>query len=98
MNVYLENQQLMLVGQIHFANAEQVYQQGLQIIQSQSLPLVINGEALEHGNTLALAIFVQWIRQVPHTHDLVFKSLTTKMLKILQASHLEHELTVIDSV
>ncbi|GAB3048242.1 STAS domain-containing protein [Acinetobacter apis] len=94
MELYVKDQQLMLVGQIDFNNAEHVYQQGLKIIQSHPLPLVINGEALEHGSTLALAVFVQWVRHVPHTHDLVFKALTKKMLNILQASHLDHELTL----
>ncbi|SDC24372.1 STAS domain-containing protein [Acinetobacter boissieri] len=90
------NQSLVVKGQIDFTNAEQVYQQGLgAILKQTSFPVVIDLSALEHGNTLVLAVFVQWIRQVPNVNDLVFKSVPKKMLKIIESCHLEHQLNMV---
>lgn len=90
------NQALVIQGKIDFTNAEQVYQQGLEVILKQaSFPVVIDLSALEHGNTLVLAVFVQWLRQVPSFDDLVFKSVPNKMLKIIQSCHLEHQLKMV---
>ncbi|MBF7684181.1 STAS domain-containing protein [Acinetobacter sp. B5B] len=90
------NQNLVIRGQIDFNNAEQVYKQGLAMILKQSsVPVVIDLSALEHGNTLVLAVFIQWLRQMPNVSDLAFKSVPNKMLKIIQSCHLEHELHMI---
>lgn len=91
----IKDQALWVSGQIYFDNAEQYYQQGLKLIQSQSLPLVVNLSELEQGSTLALAVLVRWLRQTPQAQGLVFQDVPQKMLKIIQACHLEHDLKLI---
>ena len=90
-----KNQELCVTAKIDAQNAEQVYQQGLKLIQQQQLPVVVNLAEMQHGSTLALAIFVQWLKQTPQTQDLKFKAVPEKMLKIIQACHLEHDLNLI---
>ncbi|EGT90897.1 hypothetical protein ABNIH3_18581 [Acinetobacter baumannii ABNIH3] len=80
------NQELVVSGKIDFENAEQQYQAGLAIIKKQtSFPLIVDLKQLEHGNTLALAVLVQWLRQTPQKSGLHFKNVPEKMLKIIQA-------------
>ncbi|MEW7966710.1 STAS domain-containing protein [Acinetobacter baumannii] len=76
------NQELVVSGKIDFENAEQQYQAGLAIIKKQtSFPLIVDLKQLEHGNTLALAVLVQWLRQTPQKSGLHFKNVPEKMLK-----------------
>lgn len=98
MTVKLEfvQQSLIIDGKIDFSNAEYAYKQGLTLILNQShFPVVIDLSKLEHGNTLVLAVFVQWLRKVPQFDDLVFKAMPDKMLKIVQACHLEKQLKML---
>ncbi|MCG2573267.1 STAS domain-containing protein [Acinetobacter sp. ME22] len=90
--IELKDQQLCLSGTINFQNAEQVYQQGLALIRQQPLPLVVNLAELQHGNTLALAVLVQWLRQTPEQKGLHFQAVPAKMLKIIEACHLQDDL------
>ena len=78
--IELKDQQLCLSGTINFQNAEQVYQQGLALIRQQPLPLVVNLAELQHGNTLALAVLVQWLRQKTEQKGLHFQAIPAKML------------------
>lgn len=88
------NQDMYVKGKIDYSNADQVLQQGLKVIQSQkNFPLVVNLSGLEHGSTLALAVLVQWLRQTPQT-GLHFKDVPVKMMKIIQACHLQHDLKI----
>nr|WP_276553286.1 STAS domain-containing protein [Acinetobacter courvalinii] len=81
---------------INFANAEQIYQVGLKHIQQhKNFPLVVDLGQLEQGNTLSLAVLVQWLRQTPDNKGLHFKNVTEKMLKIIQACHLQDDLKLI---
>lgn len=89
------NQQLRINGKIDVANAEQIYLAGLKLIQQQSYPLVVNLAQLEQGSTLALAVLVRWLRQTPDAKGLQFKAVPERMLKIIQACHLEHDLQLI---
>ena len=90
------NQQLVVSGKIDFENAEQQYQAGLTIIKKQqSFPLVVDLTELEHGSTLALAVLVQWLRETPKNTGLHFKNVPEKMLKIIQACHLQDDLQMI---
>ena len=58
------DQELYLKGKIDAVNADQIFQQGLNVIQrQQNFPLVVNLAGLEQGSTLALAVLVQWLRQ-----------------------------------
>ncbi|WP_283773911.1 STAS domain-containing protein [Acinetobacter amyesii] len=86
----------MVSGKIHYNNAELYYQDGLKLIQQQqAFPLVVNLAELEHGSTLALAVLVRWLRQTPKAQGLQFKAVPEKMMKIIQACHLEHDLQLI---
>lgn len=90
------NQELVVSGKIDFENAEQQYQAGLKIIRQQKdFPLVIDLSQLEHGNTLALAVLVQWLRHTPQKSGLHFKNVPAKMLKIIQSCHLQDDLHLI---
>lgn len=90
------DQQLVVCKTINFENAEQVYQAGLKYIQQhKAFPLVVDLAQLENGNTLSLAVLVQWLRQTPENKGLHFKNVSEKMLKIIQASHLQDDLTLI---
>jgi phospholipid transport system transporter-binding protein len=91
----IKDQALWVGGKIDFSNAENYYQNGLKLIQSQTLPLVINLSRLEQGSTLALAVLVRWLRQTPQAQGLHFQAVPAKMLKIIQACHLEQDLTLI---
>ncbi|MBF4454755.1 STAS domain-containing protein [Acinetobacter sp. SK-43] len=90
------DQQLIVSKTIDFQNAEQVYQAGLKHIQQhQNFPLVVDLGQLEQGNTLSLAVLVQWLRQTPENKGLHFKNVSEKMLKVIQACHLQDDLKLI---
>ena len=93
--IELSNQELCVSGKIDFSNAEQYYQKGIQLIRQQQLPLVVNLANLEQGSTLALAVLVQWLRQTPNNKGLHFKNVSEKMLKVIQACHLQDDLKLI---
>ncbi len=94
--INFNNQQLNVSGKIDYDNAEQYYQQGLlQIQQNNQFPIVINLAELEHGSTLALAVFIRWLRHTPDAHSLHFQAVPEKMLNIIQSCHLEHDLKLI---
>ena len=94
--IKLHQHELAVAGKIDYENAEQYYQTGLQLIQQQSnFPLVVNLAELEQGSTLALAVLVRWLRQTPNTQGLQFKAVPEKMMKIIQACHLEDDLQLI---
>ncbi|TCB34568.1 anti-sigma factor antagonist [Acinetobacter sp. ANC 4910] len=89
------NQELQVTGKIDYDNAEQYYQQGLALIQKQPLPVVVNLAQLQQGSTLALAVLVRWLRQTPQAQGLQFKAVPEKMMKIIQACHLQDDLQII---
>jgi phospholipid transport system transporter-binding protein len=90
------HQELQVSGKIDYANAEDYYQQGLKLIQSQhQFPVIVNLAELEQGSTLALAVLVRWLRQTPKAQGLQFKAVPEKMMKIIQACHLQDDLQLI---
>ena len=94
--IKFSNQELHVVGKIDYNNAQQYYEQGLREIQSQTVfPIVVNLAELESGSTLALAILVRWLRQTPQKSGLHFKNVPEKMLKIIQACHLQEDLHLV---
>ena len=94
--IKLHQQELIVSGKIDYNNAELYYQDGLKLIQQQqAFPLVVNLAELEHGSTLALAVLVRWLRQTQKAQGLQFKAVPEKMMKIIQACHLEHDLQLI---
>lgn len=94
--IKFSDQELHVSGKIDYNNAQSYYEQGLREIQSQSdFPIVVNLAKLENGSTLALAVLVRWLRQTPQTRGLQFKAVPEKMMKIIQACHLEHDLQIV---
>ena len=90
------NQQLVVSGKIDYDNAEDYYQEGLAILQTQiQLPVVVDLSQLEHGSTLALAVLVRLLRHTPEAKGLQFKSVLPKMMNIIQACHLESDLQLL---
>lgn len=90
------HQDIYVKGKIDYANADQIFQQGLKVIQSQkNFPIVVNLAGLEQGSTLALAVLVQWLRQTPQATGLHFKAVPDKMMKIIQACHLQDDLKIV---
>lgn len=87
--VEFKNNQLYLNGQVDFDNAQEVYQQGLvQLKQQQSWPIQVDLSHLEHGNTLVLAILIQWLRACPTMQSLKLTEVPEKMRGIICASNL----------
>ena len=94
--IEMVNQQLTVKGAINFDNAETVYKDGLRLIEQYSnFPLVVDLADLAHGNTLALAVLVQWLRKTPDAQGLHFKNIPEKMMKIIQSCHLTQDLKLI---
>mgnify|MGYP003557042160 CR=1 FL=1 len=94
--IRFDQKELSVSGKIDYDNAEHYYQDGLRLIQQQNqYPLVVNLAQLEHGSTLALAVLVRWLRQMPNTQSLEFKAVPDKMMKIIQSCHLENDLKLI---
>ena len=94
--IELKNQQLFVSGKIDYDNAEEYYQEGLAILQTNiQLPVVVDLSKLEHGSTLALAVLVRLLRQTPNANGLKFKSVPAKMMNIIQACHLENDLQLL---
>ena len=88
------DQTLFVQGRIGLHNAAEVFAIGLPIVKdhTQTQPLTVNLAGLEQGNTLALAVLLQWLRQTPRSQGLVFADVPAKMLKIIQACHLQETL------
>ena len=94
--IEFKNQELYVSGKIDFDNAENYYLNGLKIIKNQNeFPVTVNLSNLEHGSTLTLAVMVQWLRQTPNRQGLQFKAVPEKMMKIIQACHLQDDLKLI---
>lgn len=94
--IKFENQELHVSGKIDYENAETVYKDGLKLIQNENdFPMTVNLSQLEHGSTLALAVLVQWLRETPQSQGLSLKSVPEKMMKIIQACHLQDDLKII---
>lgn len=91
-----DDQQLYVIGKIDFHNAQAYYEQGLPyVLKVKDHPLVINLSQLEHGNTLALAVMIRWLRQTPNAQGLRFTAIPEKMQKIIQACHLTDDILMI---
>lgn len=86
----LLDQRMHLTGSIHFDNAAQVYEQGLKLVkQHTEWPLIVDLSGLESSNTIALAIFVQWLRQCRADQRIILQHTPEKMQAIIAASNLQ---------
>ena len=94
--IELIDQELHVSGKIDYNNAEYCYQQGIIALNSHlMLPIIVNLSKLEQGSTLALAVLIRLLRQTPEAKGLIFKAVPEKMMKIIQACHLEHDLQLL---
>ena len=85
---------MRLSGSIHFENAAQIYQQGLLMLQQQKKwPLLLDLSGLKASNTIALAVFVQWVRQCKVGQQIVLQHTPEKMQAIIDASNLQAAFT-----
>ena len=81
---------LSLSGKVDFSNAEDLYNQGLALLKSvKTWPVIVDLSQIENGNTLLLAMILQWLKQMPDTQSLRLGQVPSQMMGILQASHLE---------
>ncbi|AWL27955.1 toluene tolerance protein [Acinetobacter defluvii] len=94
--IEFKDQEMYVSGKIAYDNAEQIYLNGLKMIQTENkFPLTVNLSNLQHGSTLVLSVLVQWLRQTPNQQGLQFKAVPEKMMKIIQACHLQDDLKII---
>lgn len=85
---------LSLSGEIHFDNAEQVYQDGLCLLKNANVATIyLDLSGFATSNTISLAVFVQWIRALGAGVHLKLVNIPEKMRDIIQASNLLDELT-----
>lgn len=92
--ISLQDQTMRLSGSIHFENAAQIYQQGLLMLQQQKKwPLLLDLSGLQASNTIALAVFVQWVRQCKVGQQIVLQHTPEKMQAIIDASNLQAAFT-----
>lgn len=88
--VKLVNDRITVVGHIDFHNANQIYLSGLVLVKAhQKFPIFVDLSQLAQGNTLALAICIQWLRHCPNTESLKLLAVPAKMQGIIRASNLE---------
>lgn len=86
----VQGQTMHLHGSVSFDNAAQIYQQGLLMLQQhQHWPLLLDLSGLEASNTIALAVFVQWVRQCKAGQNIVLQHMPEKMQSIIDASNLQ---------
>ena len=87
----LDHDVLMLNGSIQFDNAAQVYQQGLALLNAHTnWPLKVDLSGLNTSNSIALAVFVQWVRQCSAGQNIVLQHTPEKLQAIIAASNLEN--------
>ncbi len=92
-NLTCQDQRLLLSGAVTFANAQALYQQGLPLLNSALPPTVLDLSQLSQSNTIALAVIVQWLRQLKPTQSLPLQHVPDKLQAIMHASNLEQLLS-----
>ena len=89
--VQIDHQTLKVSGKIDYETAERVYHDGILALKSvRNWPIVIDLVNAEQGNTLLLAIILQWLKQCPSIDSIKIGQMPPKMKGIIEASHLEH--------
>jgi phospholipid transport system transporter-binding protein len=83
-------QTLQLRGVVDFNNAEAIYQQGLTWLKQQSAAqLRFDLSGLQSGNTITLAVLMQWLRQLKATQQAQIVHAPSQLQAIMHASSLE---------
>lgn len=85
---------LLLSGTVTFGNAKALYQQALPLLNAATPPSVLDLSQLSQSNTIALAVIVQWLRQLKPTQSLQLQHVPDKLRAIMRASNLEQLLPV----
>lgn len=86
----VQDQVIALTGSIEFDNAASVYAQGLKLLKQQNhSPVYLDLSGLQSSNSIALAVFVQWLRQCATGQQLYLQHVPQKMQAIIQASNLQ---------
>lgn len=88
-----QDQHLLLSGVVTFHNAQALYQQGLPILNASSPPKTLDLSQLSQSNTIALAVIVQWLRQLKPAQSLQLQHVPDKLQAIMRASNLERLLS-----
>lgn len=84
------DQTLQLRGIVDFHNAAAIYQQGLTWIQQQSAAqLSFDLSGLQSGNTVTLAVLMQWLRQLKSTQQASIRNAPSQLRAIMHASSLD---------
>ncbi len=92
-NLTCQDQCLLLSGAVTFANAQALYQQGLPLLTAANPPSVLDLSQLSQSNTIALAVIVQWLRQLKPAQSLQLQHVPDKLQAIMHASNLEQLLS-----
>lgn len=83
-------QTLQLRGVVDFNNAEAIYQQGLTWLKQQSAAqLRFDLSGLQSGNTVTLAVLMQWLRQLNRTQQVQITHAPSQLQAIMHASSLD---------
>lgn len=81
---------LQLRGVVDFNNAETIYQQGLTWLKQQSAAqLRFDLSGLQSGNTVTLAVLMQWLRQLNRTQQVQITNAPSQLQAIMHASSLD---------
>jgi phospholipid transport system transporter-binding protein len=85
---------MTLEGMVGFHNAAAIYQQGSAWLRQQhSRQLVLDLSGLQSGNTVTLAVMMQWLRQLRGQQQLKIAQPPPQLQAIIQASNLDILLT-----
>lgn len=84
-----QDQRLVLSGVVTFANAAALYQQGVPLLNITPAPTVLDLSQLSQSNTIAVAVIVQWLRQLKPAQSLQLQHVPDKLQAIMRASNLE---------
>lgn len=83
-----QDQRLLLSGAVTFGNAKVLYQQGIPLLDSAQPPTLLDLSQLSQSNTIAVAVIVQWLRQLKPTQSLQLVNVPEKLQAIMRASNL----------
>lgn len=89
----LHNGRLLLGGAVHFENAEAVLLQGRTLMATLSGPLIIDMSDLQDGNSVLVAVLLQWARDaIRERRDLHIAHMPDKLRAIIRVSGLREVL------
>lgn len=82
-------QGLQIKGMINFSNAADIFRRGKQLLDAQQQALImIDLAQLGASNTVALAVFVQWLRECQPKQCFKLINVPEKLQAIIKTSNL----------